>query len=105
MIVVLRARRAGPTKDATHAIPPTQSQIADTSFYMRAALAHERSSALTQWSTLRLRMSVYVYPTPTKTMGLPVVYTSESAAPTLSEMVSNLVSTRPSINLGVFEIA
>ncbi len=78
-------------------------------------------------------MSSYVWPTPTKTIGFPVVNTSESAAPTysphaqalstlitavgiyacgfgsgslaLSEMVSNLVSTRPSINLGVFEIA
>mmetsp|Transcript_9795 Transcript_9795/g.23815 ORF Transcript_9795/g.23815 Transcript_9795/m.23815 type:complete len:266 (+) Transcript_9795:463-1260(+) len=58
------------------------------------------SSDLTTWSTLRLRMSAYVCPTPQKTIGLPVVYTSERAAPTLSEMVSNLVSMMPSMSRG-----
>ena len=48
-------------------------------------------------------MSVYVCPTPTKTMGLPVVYTSESAAPTLSLIVSNLVSMMPSMTRPALE--
>lgn len=43
-------------------------------FYLRRAL----TTAL----TLRLRRSVYVCPVPTKTIGCPVVYVIEMAAPT-----------------------
>lgn len=84
-------------------------------------------SALTTALALRLRRSLYVCPVPTNTMGWPVMYVMEMAAPTyrkrevlnqgsfhknlklkedsnshtLSSMVSNLVRTMPSISLGL----
>mmetsp|Transcript_36322 Transcript_36322/g.73299 ORF Transcript_36322/g.73299 Transcript_36322/m.73299 type:complete len:297 (-) Transcript_36322:231-1121(-) len=44
--------------------------------------------------------SVYVWPTPTSTTGCPVEYTIDTAAPTLSSMVSNFVSMMPSMSRG-----
>ena len=42
----------------------------------------------------------YFWPTPTKTIGLPVVYTMLRAVPTFSSTVSNLVMMIPSMILG-----
>lgn len=66
-----------------------------------------RNYFIKAWTTafaLSAFRSVYVWPVPTNTIGCPVMYVMEMAAPTLSSIVSNLVSTMPSIRCGFGEL-
>lgn len=73
------------------------------SFIPHRAFTHF-SSVLTIDLTLSFFRSVYDWPHPTNITGAPDMYTIDNAAPTLSSIVSNLVSRIPSINLGVGEV-
>jgi len=57
--------------------------------------------ALITVATLSFFKCGYFWPTPTNTIGLPVLYTMFRAVPTFSSTVSNLVRMMPSMVRGL----
>mmetsp|Transcript_13203 Transcript_13203/g.40747 ORF Transcript_13203/g.40747 Transcript_13203/m.40747 type:complete len:252 (+) Transcript_13203:1059-1814(+) len=73
-----------------------ENSVCKAHYKLTLPLSHMNSEFTTAFTDNFLRC-VYFCPTPMNMMGWPVLYVMESVAPTLSSIVSNFVSTSPSI--------